>query len=152
MEHQQSLGDQLWEGQQLPQYRTARIPDINVFGLVLCVVFGGFSFGVVGVLPYFNLSAQHVGLLFHNAVRIVGPALAQEWAHRFALGSGSWIGVVAGSMRFPTATRIRISLLSKVRPNKRALWKHSTGSCASAFWVMTLFCLLIELTESRKSR
>jgi hypothetical protein len=89
LEHHQNLNDRLWAGQPLPAHRASRIPDINVFGLVLCVVFGGLSFGVVRVLPYFNLSSQHVGLLFHNAVRIVGPALAQDWAPPFR--SSEWL-------------------------------------------------------------
>lgn len=70
----------LWEDNGHVEHRYSRIPEINVFGLVLCVIFGGLSFGVVGILPYFNISPSHVALLFHNAVRIVGPAMASEWA------------------------------------------------------------------------
>jgi hypothetical protein len=60
----------------------SRVPDINVFGLVCVVVFGGLDFGTAACLPYFNLSEQQTALLFNNAVRVVAPALSAVWAPR----------------------------------------------------------------------
>jgi hypothetical protein len=89
IELRQGIHQDLWTESGHTQHRHSRVPEINLFGLVLCIVFGGLPFGVVGVLPYFNLSSQQIALLFHNAIRIVGPALAADWAPPFR--SAEWL-------------------------------------------------------------
>ncbi len=67
----------------------SRLPNVNIFGLVCVVVFGGLDFGSAACLPYFNLSEQHTSLLFHNAVQLVGPAMAAVWAPK--VRSKAWL-------------------------------------------------------------
>lgn len=67
----------------------SRVPDINIFGLVCVIVFGGLDFGTVACLPYFNLSEQQTALLFNNAVCVVAPVMSEVWAPR--VRSRKWL-------------------------------------------------------------
>lgn len=67
----------------------SRVPDINIFGLVCVIVFGGLDFGSAACLPYFNLSEQQTALLFNNAVRVVAAAMSEVWAPR--VRSRKWL-------------------------------------------------------------
>lgn len=67
----------------------SRVPDINIFGLVCVIIFGGLDFGTAACLPYFNLSEQQTALLFNNAVRVVAPVMSEVWAPR--IRSREWL-------------------------------------------------------------